>query len=137
MEKKKIILLSATFFLILVLIGFVIWKFFYRSNYYAVYLSTGDIYFGKLVCCSRYILEDSYYLRVSQDQGAPISVERFQDAFWAPRGKLKLNSESVVWIVRLAPTSPVVEYIEARAQGKIVPQQQIPSTPQDLEGEIE
>lgn len=137
MEKKKTILLSATFFFILVLIGFVIWNFFSRSDYYAVYLSTGDIYFGKLVCCSRYILEDPYYLRVSQDQEAPISVERFQDAFWSPGGRLELNSEGVVWKVRLAPTSPVVEYIEARAQGKIVPQQQIPSIPQNLEGETE
>lgn len=137
MDRKKIIILVSVFLVILAIISLATWKFFFHPDYYAVYLSTGDIYFGKLTCFSKYVLKDPYYLRMGGNEGTPITVESFQEAFWGPGETLRLNPENVIWISKLNPASPVKKYIEARTQGAIIPQQSTSPAPQNLEGETE
>ena len=127
-KKKKIILI--TIILIAICLGsFLSWQIIFRSGYYALYLSSGDIYFGKLVLFSHYTLKNPYFLRITQDKENPISLQPFQGAFWGPGKKLKFNPKHVIWISKLAPTSQVINYIESQKTAGALPTGMMPSTP--------
>lgn len=129
-QKKKIILVSTIVILFLLVAG-IVWQVARMSGYYAFYLSTGNIYFGKLAYFSRYTLKDPYYLRISPEEGGPISLEQFQEAFWKPGQTLKFNPENIIWITKLDPDSPVVDYIEAKTKG-LLPSDSIPLSPPEV-----
>ena len=104
------VILVALLFLLIFGLNHPLWQ--KQDNYYAIYLKTGGIYFGKLVRFSHYKLEDPYLLNINQNQGGKISVQKFQNAFWAPEPEIKINPENVVWIARLSSQSPVVKYMK-------------------------
>lgn len=131
MNQKKKIILVATIVVLVLLVAGIVWQVVRMSGYYAFYLSTGDIYFGKLAYFSRYALRDPYYLRISSEEGGPISLERFQEAFWKPGQTLKFNPENIIWITKLDPDSPVVDYIEAKTKG-LLPSESIPTLPSEV-----
>lgn len=95
------------FFLVLVLIvllGVVfLWKqILGGGDYSAVYLKTGDIYFGRLQRFPSLNLKNIYTLQVnSQDPNNPITIRKFKDVFWGPEDSMKLNEDEVVWITKL------------------------------------
>ena len=125
MTKKEKIFYVIFTIIILVLIGIIIWE--KRggksNNYYAIYLNTGDMYFGKLVPSSRYTLIDPYFLRATQDKKNPLAIARFQNAFWKPGKKLQFNPANVVWINKLSPDSPIISFMESQKAGISAPTQ--------------
>jgi hypothetical protein len=95
-----------------------------KSNYYAVFLNNGAIYFGKLSTFPKLKLSDAIFLQV--DQQGQASFQRFKNAFWMPKGTIYLNRNSILFIAPLDENSPLVNLIEQRQAP--VPQQPQPST---------
>ncbi|MBI2591260.1 MAG: hypothetical protein HYW34_01115 [Candidatus Brennerbacteria bacterium] len=127
-------------------LGFVGWqKLNAESPYYAVFLQTGDLYFGQLsrsfIPSSRVDLKNVYILARTNDEKNPFSLQKFSDAFWGPSGQISLSRDKVVWINKLKSDSQVAGAIKAAGSGAqqfapqaAVPQQlpQAPETPAQL-----
>ena len=118
-SKKNIIILvfieSVVLVALIFLLVFGLKGFFGQSNYWAVYLKTGDLYFGKLVRLSHYTLRDPYLLVLDSNKNGEAKIQKFEDAFWGPEPEMKINPENVVWISRLSSQSSVVKYMEGKA----------------------
>ena len=78
----------------------------FEKPYYAVYLNTGDLYFGRLNYFSNSSLSDVYYIqRNPEDRQNPLSISKFENSFWKPEGKIYINDDMIVWKVRLKKTA--------------------------------
>jgi hypothetical protein len=108
------ILLGIIIVLVLVLCVVIYWqKVGFESPYWAVYMDTGDLYFGKLSWFPRFSLSDVYYLqRNPDDQQNPLSLSKFTGAFWGPEDRIYLNEKNIVWKVKLKKDSPVANFIK-------------------------
>ncbi|MFA5083811.1 MAG: hypothetical protein WC475_00285 [Candidatus Paceibacterota bacterium] len=114
MNKFNTLLLVLVIVLLLILVGVIFWqKVWSQTSFYAVYLETGDLYFGKLARFSRYTLSDVHFLqRNPNDTNQPYSIQRLDQAFWKPENAIKLNPAKVVWITKLVSGSDVVNFLE-------------------------
>ncbi|MCL5006905.1 MAG: hypothetical protein M1153_02065 [Patescibacteria group bacterium] len=99
--------------ILVVVVAFLAWhQFAGKTTYYAVYLSSGDIYFGQLSFFPSLTMTNAYLLQVnSQNQQNPYSLSSFSNAFWKPAGRIDLNRSRVLWIAPLASDSPVAQAI--------------------------
>jgi len=88
-----------------------------EKPYYAVYLNTGDVYFGRLRRFPRLILTDVHLLQREADNG--FSLRKFGEAIYGPENKIEINRKSVVWITKLSPDSQVVQIIEGKQPSAI------------------
>ena len=81
------------------------------SPYSAVYLSTGDIYYGKLSWFPSPHLTDVWLLQRQQDaQGqAQVAVEPFNSSFWGPVDEIDLNPRQIVFWTRLRNDSKLAQ----------------------------
>jgi hypothetical protein len=95
-----------------------------KSNYYAVFLNNGAVYFGKLSTFPKLKLSDAIFFQV--DQQGQASFQRFKEAFWMPKGTIYLNQNSILFIAPLDENSPLVNLIEQRQAPTQVPQQPQP-----------
>ncbi|BCX16259.1 MAG: hypothetical protein KatS3mg098_488 [Candidatus Parcubacteria bacterium] len=117
MIKRNVFLIG--FFLIVFLILLTsVFLFFYFSkfdfdDYYAVYLKTGDIYFGKLSRFPYLSLSNVWYLRTNS-QGE-VSISRFDQSVWGPEDKIKINKDQVVWIAKISPTSQIFSLVSGKS----------------------
>ena len=114
MSKLNKILLIVVVVLIIALAGVVYWQKFglgiFERPYYAVYLDTGDIYFGRLNYFPRLSLTDVWFLRRNaQDSQNPLSLSKFRDAFWGPEDRMELNYKNIVWMAKLKNDSEVIK----------------------------
>jgi hypothetical protein len=113
--------------LLVVIIAALAWyQFGSRPTYYAVYLTSGDIYFGQLSFFPSLRMNDAYLLQVNtQNQQNPYSLSAFGAAFWKPAGEVYFNRSRVLWIAPLASDSPVAQAItnpSAFSQSQQAPQ---------------
>ncbi len=117
-------LATANKFLILLLVaalaalGYVLWQYQTRAErpetYTAVYMNTGDLYFGRLHLFPSLSLTDVFLLQRNQNDAAnPLSLAKFSNVFWGPADRLELNRANVVWMTALDDTSKVLETIRA------------------------
>lgn len=122
MNKTNKILLSIIIILAAALVVIIYWqKVGFNRPYWAVYLDTGDLYFGKLNKFPKFALSNVYLLQRNQDdQKNPFSVSKFENAFWAPENKIYLNEKNIVWKAKLKKDSQIVGFIES--QQKLVSQ---------------
>jgi hypothetical protein len=83
------------------------------SPYSAVYLSTGDIYFGTLVWSPSPHLEDAWFLQRGTNAAgnATVSVYPFSQVTWGPSDTVYLNSSQIIFWTRLSSTSTVAQLI--------------------------
>jgi len=83
------------------------------SPYSAVYLSTGDIYFGKLSSFPKSKLENAWLVQrsVNAESEPELSVVPFSGAFWGPSDTIYLNAAEIVFSTRLRKDSPVALYL--------------------------
>jgi hypothetical protein len=95
-----------------------------KSNYYAIFLNNGAIYFGKLSTFPKLKLYDAIFIQV--DQQGQASVQRFKNAFWMPKGPIYLNRDSILFIAPLDKKSPLVDFIEQKQTPIQIPQQPQP-----------
>jgi len=81
------------------------------SPYSAVYLATGDIYFGKLSWFPTPKLENVWFVQRSVDQSNQVrsGLARFTGAFWGPVDRVYLNSRQIVFWTRISSTSDVAK----------------------------
>ena len=84
------------------------------SPYTAVYMTSGDIYFGKLSTFPHLRLMDVWYLERSTAQnGQPqVGVAPFTSAFWGPVGDIEINSQSVLFYAPIKNGSQLVQAFE-------------------------
>ncbi|MCL5011880.1 MAG: hypothetical protein M1320_00440 [Patescibacteria group bacterium] len=90
----------------------------FSSSYYAVYLNTGDLYFGKLSPFSDTLSNAWYIQRDAQSQS--LGLADFSKVAWGAEGTIKLNDKNVVWMAQLSDKSPIVPVLKGEA----------PATPQ-------
>ncbi len=122
MSKTNKILLVVVIVLVLALIGVVLWQTVWKSqSYYAVFMRTGDLYFGQLTWFP-FGLKHVYNLQVNtQNQENPVSVQRFKNVFWGPEDWLKLNRSEVVWMTKLDSAGQLAQLIKNNPD--LLPQQ--------------
>ncbi len=115
-NKNNLILLLAI--VILAVAVLITWKgknISLQRPYYAVYLRTGDMYFGHLSRFPRLALTNVYFLQQTQNGGKTgLTIQQFKKAAFAPQDKIELNRSNVIWIAKLQPDSQIVQYIEGK-----------------------
>lgn len=132
MSKINKILLGVVVVLVIALGVLIYWQMVgFETPYYAVYLTTGDLYFGKLNVFPSLSISDAYILQPTNDKQNPISINQFSKSFWGPKGTIDLNEKNVVWKAELSKDSQLITYMknpQAAAQTEQPAQnQQIPS----------
>ena len=95
--------------LIIVLFGGKIIK--KEDNYSVVYLTTGEVYVGKLSLPS-FTLADGYIFQVTKDANdlnkSNFQLNPIKDALWAPKS-LHLIKDNIVFYGPLLPSSKIAE----------------------------
>ncbi len=113
MSKLIKILIVIVVVLIIAGIGFFIWRPWSGSGYYAIYLRTGDLYFGQLVRFPSFGLKNIYTIQVnSQNQQNPLSIQKFTNIFWGPEDFMKINKDEIVWMVQLNSAGQLAQLIK-------------------------
>lgn len=84
------------------------------SPYSAVYLSTGDIYFGKLSWFPSPHMTDAWLIERSQGQNGQVqtALVPMKSVVWGPSDEIDFNSQDIVFSTRLVNNSQVVQAIE-------------------------
>lgn len=110
------VLVAAVLVLAVLAVALFVWNRFYitsgNDGFHAVYLQTGDFYFGKLVKFPSFGLEQVYLLRLNSDQSNPVSVQRFKEVFWGPEDFISINPSQVVWTAKLDRNSKFLDFIK-------------------------
>ena len=132
MTKVNYILISIIIVLLIVGCCFIYWQNGgFEKSYWAVYLDSGDLYFGKLSEFPQLSLTDVWFLQSNAgNEENPFSVEKLTNVFWGPQDKLYLNQENVIWRVELKDDSQIVQFIKSN-QNKEVNE----TTPQNVQEE--
>ncbi len=115
LQNKKNILVVLVIVLVLGLV-FVLFgqKMGIRNNntYSVVYLTTGEVYIGKLTTFPRLELKDSYILQVAKDATDPaksnFQLQPIKEALWAPKS-LHLTRKNVVFYGPLSSDSTIAK----------------------------
>ncbi|MEX1014309.1 MAG: hypothetical protein WDZ80_04080 [Candidatus Paceibacterota bacterium] len=129
MSKSKVALLVVSIIAVLLIAGFIVWKAFIATpQFSAVSLTTGEIYFGKVVNFPTFGLKQVYTIQINpESQENPVSIQRFANNFWGPEDFMKINRDNVIWVVDLDSSSQLAELI--RNNPNLVNQQnQVPQT---------
>lgn len=121
MSKLNKILLVVVVLLLIVL-AFMLWKPDFSKivsgqSYYAVYLTTGDLYFGKMVWYRPDVLTDVRLIQTkqaSEKEQPSLSLVKFSDIVWGPSNELKLNKKNILWTAKLSENSQVIQLINAQ-----------------------
>lgn len=98
---------------LLVIVGFFVWREVRsQERYYAVYLTSGDVYFGQLHFFPSLVMNDAYFLQAdsTREEGGYV-LSRFSNALWQPKGTIKFNRDHVLWIAELKKDSKAVSFI--------------------------
>ena len=119
MTSKKNIAIVVVLIVIIAFFGFWLYQESHASNYSVVYLTTGEVYVGKLTRFPDLQLADGYILQVTKDTTDPtknnFQLNPLNQTLWAP-SKLHLIEKNVVFYGPLLPTSKIAQTIAA--QGK-------------------
>lgn len=117
--SKKNIAIVVVLVLIVAALGFWKYKAMNPSDYSVVYLTTGEVYVGKLATFPNLELKNAYILQVTKDP-TDATKTNFQlnpvnQALWAPKS-IHLVKDNVVFYGPLLPTSKIAETITAQAK---------------------
>jgi hypothetical protein len=133
MLKNKLLLLNIA--LLIIIIGLSLYLFVFSKNinwqierpYYAVYLRTGDLYFGHLSkFFSKYTLTNVYLLQ--RDSGGNFSLQKFSQSVYQPEDKLILNRDNIVWISKIQKDSPLIPILEGKQKPVAAPNESVSTT---------
>ncbi len=91
------------------------------SPYSAVYLSTGDIYFGELSWFPKPRLKDAWFIQrgVDAENQAALSVVPMDSVFWGPIGEINLNPDTIIFSARLRSDSQIIQLLNSRGSNPI------------------
>ncbi len=117
MNKTNKILIFAVIVLtavVVVLGGIYYWqKFGSQKTYYAVYLDTGDLYFGELSTFPHWSLSNVWYLQRNSQGNS--SLAQFSKSPWGPDGTIQLNKDKIVWSAKISDMSQLIPYLNGTA----------------------
>lgn len=82
----------------------------FAPSYYAVYMTTGDLYFGNKSLFSDTLRNVWYIQRDAQNQS--LNLNDFSKVVWGPSGDLIVNEDQVVWMTKLSKESPVISVLK-------------------------
>ena len=93
------------------------------SEYSAVYLTTGDIYFGKLSMFPNPRLTNVWFIQKSLDaQNQPqFNLMPIASVSWGPTSEIFLNSKEIVFWTRLRNDSQVVKALTQKSESQFPP----------------
>jgi hypothetical protein len=115
MSKLNKFLLVVVILLAIVL-GVILWMpSIFRPSYYAVYLTSGDLYFGKMTWCNSHVLTDVRIIQQQKnekDEEVLNLVDFSKGVVWGPAGDLRLNEKNILWTSKLTDESQVVKLIK-------------------------
>ena len=91
------------------------------SPYSAVYLASGDIYFGKLSWFPNPRLVNVWFIQKSVDnQNQPqLNLLPFSSVSWGPTDEIFLNSKEIIFWTRLRNDSQIVKVIGQNTTGQL------------------
>jgi|SRR3989338_1585763 len=118
MSKKNLVLLVVV---VLIVAGVAFWanKLNKDKDYSIVYLSTGEVYIGKLTTFPDLELRNSYILLIAKDpedaNKNTFQLNPIKDALWAPKA-IHLIKDSIVFYGPLDPESQIAKTLAE--QGK-------------------
>ena len=119
MISKKSILMTIVVVLVVVGVGFVIYKKNKENPYSVVYMMTGEVYVGKITTFPDMQLSNGYVLQVNKDATDPtkntFQLQPISQAIWAPK-VMHINQKNVVFYGQLLPTSKIVETLTTQKQ---------------------
>lgn len=123
MNKVNKILLIAVVILLIAFGVVLYWqKGGFEQPYYAVYMTTGDLYFGKLSHFPKLSLSDVWLLQRNENSENPFGITRFDKAFWGPEDEINVDSKNIVWTTKLKNDSQLTEFFRnpqtAQTQGQ-------------------
>lgn len=98
--------------LVVLVVGLLKYKVNGENEYSVVYLTTGEIYVGKLTTFPYFKLTDGYILQLNKDAVDPtksnFQLQPINQALWAP-SELHLVEKNVIFYGPLLPTSKIAE----------------------------
>ncbi len=113
MSKLNKILIILVIVLLAALAGIFFWqKIGFQKPYYAVYLTTGDLYFGNLSRFPSLSLFDVWFLQSDSNSQTGLKLTKFANAVWGPNDRIQLNKQNIVWINKLSKDSQVIKLIK-------------------------
>lgn len=121
MKRKD---LSLFIIMALVLMGAGAWlgAFFSRmqsgiSPYSAVYLTTGEVYFGKLSWFPAPHLDNVWFVNriVDEQNRSQSTIVSLETLFWKPSNRIYLNPQQIVLVARIQSGSEMVKIFEQPA----------------------
>jgi len=77
-----------------------------QSSYYAVYLNTGDLYFGQMSKMHDDVLSNVWYLQRGDKN---LALAKFSDVAWGPAGDIRINDDNIVWTARISQNSKLMD----------------------------
>jgi hypothetical protein len=90
-----------------------------KTDYSIVYLTTGEVYIGKLTTFPDLQLTDMYILQVTKDEKDPaksnFQLNPIKDALWAPK-KLHLIRNNISFYGPLSPESQIAQTLAGQAK---------------------
>lgn len=100
------------------------------SKYSAVYLDTGDIYFGEFSRYPHPTLTNVWYVQrnVDENNQPQVGIAPFRGAFWGPDDEVRINEDSIVMVTRLRGDSEVVKVLDDPAAAAAAPSGAAPAT---------
>jgi hypothetical protein len=128
MSRKKLFIVFTVVAVLLIVLAVLLTVSFLGSSkkagaspYSAVYLSTGDVYFGKLSWFPAPHLTNVWFLQRTANQ--QMALAPFISVTWSPVDELYLSSKNIVFWTRLQAGSQIVQAME----NPTAAQQQVPS----------
>ncbi len=125
MLKNKKLLIVAFFVVLAILIGLGVWAVIEitgsnntnpagPSGYTAVYMISGDVYFGKLHSFPKPYLTDVLYItrNTGQNGQVQLGLASFKSVSWAPVGDIYFNPNQVLFTAPLRNDSQIVAAIQ-------------------------
>ena len=110
--NKRNIVIGVVLFLIVLGVTFLVYKTNKNKGYSIVYLSTGEVYIGKLTTFPDLQLKDAYILQIAKDEKDPtknnFQLNPIKDALWAPQ-ILHLVKDNVVFYGPLLSDSVIAK----------------------------
>ncbi|HBB49564.1 TPA: hypothetical protein DEQ22_02085 [Candidatus Nomurabacteria bacterium] len=112
MYNKKNIVIAVIVVLVIIVVGFLIYKGNQNKGYSIVYLTTREVYIGKLATFPDFQLKDSYILQVIKDEKDPtknnFQLQPTKEALWSPQ-VLHLVKDNVVFYGPLMSDSSIAK----------------------------
>jgi len=117
--SKRNIVIAVVVILVLVVIGLFIYKTRMNDGYSIVYLTTGEVYIGKLTTFPGLQLKDSFVLQVTKDPKDPaknnFQLQPIKDALWAPKF-INLTQKNVIFYGPLLETSQISQTLAGKQE---------------------